>query len=336
MRFGEHELVLSNGQDIGQRSRQEDYFGFWTDSDDAPTCALVVVADGMGGLEGGDAASVLAVDAFVASMRDSDPADPVSERFQRAASIANTGVHEVARASGASVGSTLVALYLTHDDYQWISIGDSPLYLVREGQLRRLNRDHNLAERLADQLARGEITEQEAAAREEEHQYLTSNLGLEVIPEMDVAAPEPLRPGDRFVLASDGLSDTLSLERIEGLVAGDPEDTAERLVRAALEQARDNQDNITVASVAIDSPAPIGDTAPDGGGGGARLWPLSLLLLALVTVLLFVTDLFGPSGGQPASEAAAPASPEPPVAAAGPDDDAGALQLDAGVREGER
>ncbi len=253
MRLGEYDFILSNEQSIGRRSRQEDYFGTWMEERDEGTIesALLVVSDGMGGLDGGDAASVAALHRFIEIMRESDL--PIFERFQAAAVQANREVYEMAVEAGRDVGCTLVALYLTPNTYQWISIGDSVLYLGRGGALTRLNRDHNLGTQLDEQLAAGEITAAYAESRAAERSHLTSGLGLEEIPEMDISDPFPLEAGDGFVLATDGLTNTLQSEEIERIVVGgDRHDTAALLVRSVLEAGNEKQDNITVVALTVE------------------------------------------------------------------------------------
>jgi PPM family protein phosphatase len=154
--------------------------------------------------------------------------------------------------AGRDVGCTLVALYLTPETYQWISIGDSVLGLCREGVLTRLNRDHNLGNQLDEQLAAGEITEAYAESRESERSHLTSGLGLEEIPQMDISDPFALEAGDQFVLATDGLTNTLAHGDIEGiLLSGERDDMAGLLVRSALAAKNEKQDNITVVAVTV-------------------------------------------------------------------------------------
>jgi serine/threonine protein phosphatase PrpC len=260
VRFGKHTLVLSNEQDIGQRERQEDYFGFWADesSSEEIGSALLVVSDGMGGHDGGDAASVVALEAFITFFVESDL--PIFERLEMGAREANARVFELATGTGRDVGCTLVALYLTPETYQWISIGDSVLCRIRDGKLARLNRDHNLGNQLDAQLAEGIVTEEYAAGREAEREHLTSNLGLEAIPEIDITDPFPVLAGDQFVLASDGLSNTLSWDRMEQIAAtGEPDDTAGLLVQGALSEENPKQDNITVVTVAIVPSADVQD-----------------------------------------------------------------------------
>lgn len=252
MRLGEHEFIFSNEQHIGRRSRQEDYFGTWMEESDGGgiESALLVVSDGMGGLDGGDAASVAALHRFIDIMRGSDL--PIFERFQEAAVQANREVFAMAMEAGRDVGCTLVALYLTPDTYQWLSIGDSVLYLGRGGILTRLNRDHNLGTQMDEQLAAGEITEAYAESRRSERSHLTSGLGLEEIPQMDISDPFPLEAGDRFVLATDGLTNTLNNDEIQGIVlGGDSGDTAGLLVRSAIQAENEKQDNITVVALAV-------------------------------------------------------------------------------------
>ncbi len=288
MRFGKNILVLSNEQDVGQRDRQEDYFGFWFDENKRgdTVSSLIVLADGMGGLEGGDAASVIAINTFIDSMRNGDLSLPIAQQFEIAAQEANARVYEMADQAQKDIGSTLVALYLTPESYQWISIGDSLLFRFRNGKIERLNRDHNLGAQLDEQIEQGLITEDEAAQREDEREYLTSNLGLEEIPEMDLSISEPLLLNDRFVLSSDGLSNTLPLSRIEQIVMTcEPNDIAPQLVREAIQEQNPRQDNITIASVTIDKSSSISNKA--------SFWGLVVFVLAIL--IFIILNMIRPS-----------------------------------------
>ena len=300
MRFGNHKLVISNDQDVGLRERQEDYFGFWTTEDNRGRVltALLVLADGMGGLEGGDAASVVAVDTFIAAMRKSDPTKPVSTRFETAARMANAEVHGIAGRTRKGIGSTLVALYLTPDEYCWTSIGDSVLYRIRGGVIERLNEDHNLGARLDRQIQRGEITPREAAAREEERDYLTSNLGLEEIPEIELSSPTPLLPGDRFVLASDGLSDTLCMGKIKDIVSSSaPDGLSPKLVEAALGLGNPRQDNISIVTASIEHGASLQKISLLTAATLSLIAPLIYLILSAITDNAGETSPATPDGG---------------------------------------
>jgi len=131
-----------------------------------------------------------------------------------------------------------------------VSVGDSPLFLIREGALRRLNKVHSLATHLDFLAEVGEITAEGAAAHPGRH-VLTSALGTGEIEQIDCPdAPVALAPGDVVLAASDGLL-TLAEGEIARLVAAAPDasagELAEALLEAVAEARAEGQDNVSVA-----------------------------------------------------------------------------------------
>ncbi|MYK88913.1 MAG: SpoIIE family protein phosphatase, partial [Acidobacteria bacterium] len=139
-------LRRAGGQLIGAREAQEDEFGFIDGStlDPDGRHPVVIVADGMGGHAGGEMAGRLAVRAFVdAYGLDGAPADRLGAALDAANRSIDDAVRENLSLDG--MGATLVAATVTTDGLEWISVGDSPLYLYRAGRLKRLNEDHSMA-----------------------------------------------------------------------------------------------------------------------------------------------------------------------------------------------
>ncbi len=255
MKLGDLEILLSNHQALGARQRQEDYFAFHIRDDGRgnATSVLLVLTDGMGGHEGGDEASVLAVNAFTEAMDKGDPSMNLADRMILAARDANDAVHRYSQ--GGEMGSTLVALHLDHQRRQWVSVGDSPIFRITDSGIERLNRDHNMGARMDEQLAEGLITQDEADWKMADRKLLTSSLGMEELEEVDVSDPEPILAGETFILASDGLTDALPIDEILQIVfRSHPESIGENLVAEAIAKERLNQDNVTVLSINISSP----------------------------------------------------------------------------------
>lgn len=151
------------------------------------------------------------------------------------------GAASVARADGPASGTTLTAVRLEGSTAVLTHVGDGRVHLVREGYVSVLTRDHTL---VADLLDRGEITEDEAAAHP--HRLLLNRaLGLS---DPDVAR-EPLQPGDRLVLTTDGVHAVLSAEALSALLtaAPDPQATADAVARAV--EAAGAPDNHTIVVV---------------------------------------------------------------------------------------
>ncbi len=140
-----------NAQWIGARQEQEDAFdfaGFDARGQAGPEGVLEVVADGMGGLNKGLAASQGAVTAFLAAWAGQPPDLAVTEPLLGAITTANQAVHNLARATAGEgeVGTTLIAAAIHQGHLFWISAGDSRLYLYRaaDGSLTPCNEEHNL------------------------------------------------------------------------------------------------------------------------------------------------------------------------------------------------
>jgi len=205
---------------------------------------LMVVADGMGGHEGGELASRIAVER-IRTLYYSGGTSP-EHALSRAFQAANEEVLTCARRhpSLAGMGTTCTAV-VVRAGCAWLAhVGDSRLYLVRDGRAYRMTQDHSITMEL---VSRGLLTLAEAD-RHEERNVILRALGTHE--QLDVTtwrAPFPVRGGDRLVLCSDGLYESISDEEF-GQICVQHETSAracDALLRTALE--RDGSDNITVA-----------------------------------------------------------------------------------------
>ena len=202
---------------------------------------LFVVADGMGGAQAGEVASEIAVRQFEGGLPDGqEPGEALASLIQ----AANARIHEQARsdAQHAGMGTTTTAAYLTGDTVVVAHVGDSRCYLLRGGDLIRLTRDHSLVGEL---VARGKLTEEQAESHPQ-RSVITRALGPEAKVEVDVEA-FPARPGDVFLLCSDGLTSMVHEPQLKELLADRDrplEQTGRTLIAAANEAG--GRDNITV------------------------------------------------------------------------------------------
>jgi protein phosphatase len=202
---------------------------------------LFVVADGMGGAQAGEVASELAVRQFEGGVPDGrDPGEALVELIQ----AANARIHEQARRDSqrAGMGTTTTAAYLAGDTVVVAHVGDSRCYLLRDGDLIRLTRDHSLVEEL---VARGKLTEEQAESHPQ-RSVITRALGPEPSVEVDLEA-FPARAGDVFLLCSDGLTSMVHEQQLKALLADrgrSLEQTGRSLIAAANEAG--GRDNITV------------------------------------------------------------------------------------------
>ncbi len=225
---------------------------------------LFAVADGMGGAQAGEVASQLAVEAF----SDADSAvDPPEELLRQTIKDANQRIFNLAQgdASRSGMGTTLTAALLRGDEISFGHVGDSRAYVFREGSLKQITNDHSLVEELRRQ---GRLS-REQAADHPQRSVITRALGPE--PDVDVDTMTFRgRPGDVFLLCSDGLTTMLGDEDLIAILRreGDLEKKARWLVRAAND--RGGRDNITVVLFSLvgdadDADATEEHSAPDQG-----------------------------------------------------------------------
>jgi len=246
-----------NCQHIGARGSQQDAFGF-SDKDDLAFVAhggvLAVVADGMGGMANGGEASHLAVRVFLHAYMAKQADETVHTAMLRALDEANQAVITLSHQVGEeNVGTTLVAAVIHGDALHWVSVGDSRLYLWRNGQLTQLSEDHIYANDLDRDAASGNISREDAENHPERHS-LTSYLGLTPLDVMDHNLKSfPLLPRDRLLLCSDGLYAALEEIEIAPICDREVQQTAEELVALVLAKDRPGQDNLTVAILACES-----------------------------------------------------------------------------------
>lgn len=211
---------------------------------------LFVVADGMGGHAGGDVASAIALirvmesDKPYASAHDAEFALHAS--LIAANSLLAETVFEHPELTG--MGTTVSAILRSGDELAIAHIGDSRIYLLREGALTQITADHTFVQRLVDS---GRITPEEAAVHPRRSVLMRVLGDVDASPEIDTTIHDT-KPGDRWLLCSDGLSSYVSDEKIEVVLAGlaDIHEAADRLIRESLDQGA--PDNVTVVIVDID------------------------------------------------------------------------------------
>jgi protein phosphatase len=203
---------------------------------------IAVVADGMGGCQGGAVASALACETIVKSYFAG--ADAIPAALRAAFEVANAEIYQAAQAEPGlrGMGTTAVALAVSRGQGWLAYVGDSRLYLIRRGQIYRMSEDHSVVFEMVHQ---GLITREEARNHQDRN-VLSRALGSR--PQVDVSCwnePFPIQPGDRFLLCSDGLHDLVTDEKMLELAgSGDLRMATGRLVRCANENG--GYDNISV------------------------------------------------------------------------------------------
>ena len=213
---------------------------------------LAAVADGMGGEEQGEKASLMAVRALKPCSFGE-----ISSQAAAAVDEANREIcEEIENQGGRRMGSTLVSLYMDEGKAVCCNVGDSRAYLLREGKLSQLSVDHNKAGRMVEL---GVLTPEQASRHPSRHE-LTQHLGIfadEMVIEPAVSQTVELEDGDLFLLCSDGLTDMVSMEDLKAVLSGgvSPQEMAKELVRLAL--AGGGRDNVTVIVLQIREKEPV-------------------------------------------------------------------------------
>jgi PPM family protein phosphatase len=227
---------------------------------------LFVVADGMGGHAGGDIASAIAVKRIAeADRRYASPQE--AERALAAALLAaneriNDAVEDHPELTG--MGTTVSALLRVGDTVAIAHIGDSRIYLLREGELSQITNDHTFVQRLVET---GRITPEEAAVHPRRSVLMRVLGDIDQAPEVDTSILGTV-PGDRWMICSDGLSSYVSEDRILSVVAAAPSSAraAEALIEEALEHGA--PDNVTVIVIDVDA-GEVEDVPPTIVGSAA-------------------------------------------------------------------
>jgi protein phosphatase len=214
---------------------------------------VFVVADGMGGAQAGEVASRIAAEAFDREL-PAGPEDALREVFESA----NREIHEHAASdeSHAGMGTTLTAVIVApeRDEVAIGHVGDSRAYLLRDGKLERLTQDHSLVEELR---RKGQLTDQQA----EEHpqrSIITRALGPDAEVEPDLRTV-PARPGDVYLVCSDGLTTMIGEEQITKILLSST--SLDAAVRALVAEANraGGRDNITAVAFKLEE---VGAPAP--------------------------------------------------------------------------
>lgn len=253
--------------DIGRRERQEDALA--SDFPSGQPFGFVVLADGMGGHAAGDMASKIVVTEVFSELKlrssDVDQLEhSIGEVLKGAAHHANSCLgqyaHEHIKSEG--MGSTLLAPVLVEDRLYWVSVGDSPLYLFRDGSLTRLNENHALCSQI-DYLVSSGIMDREEAQSYPDQSCLTSVLIGGEIAQLDCpASPLMLKEGDILIAASDGLQ-FISEDQIEGVLRFQQKSTAEQIGAALTKEIQKlddpDQDNLSICVIKL---VPEAVTAP--------------------------------------------------------------------------
>ena len=266
-------------ESIGARSSQEDYSLFRAFKNQLGL--LIVLADGMGGHTSGEVASKNAVNAFDKTFH-SYPSESTALKLGASLSEANSQLTKLISSNPQldGMGCTLIGAYIDRVGIHWVSVGDSLLYLYRNGKLIRLNDDHSMAPLIEESLRSGKITREEAANYPNKNALRSAVMGND-LPLIDApGAPKKLFSGDIIVVASDGilsLSDGQIASHLNKFSDASAENIAKNLLQAVESQRKPNQDNTTIQIVKIPN---------SFGKGFAKNKTGYFLLISFITLLV--------------------------------------------------
>lgn len=233
--------------DIGKvRSENQDSVRF-VQEESLQALGILALCDGMGGAQAGSLASNIALGAFIdkvsKSLNDKKNTHTLADMAKDAAQYANTCVFARSASDRAceGMGTTLVAAVVKSRSCCIVNVGDSRAYLIREGEITQITRDHSFVEEM---VSRGSITREQARNHPRKN-VITRAIGAEPEVVCDVYTPT-FKKNDILLLCSDGLSNTLSDAEILELAARNKElsDIGNELVDLAL--SRGAPDNVTV------------------------------------------------------------------------------------------
>ena len=257
-------MKFSLAQDtrIGQRRQNQDRIAHWR----TPECVLLAVADGLGGHAYGEVAAQFAMDILGAAFqREARPkiADPSGFLF-RAFGAAHTAILQEAdkRRLDDTPRTVLVACIIQDGRACWTHVGDSRLYLLRDGRILQRTRDHTVVQQLIDE---GRIRE-EAVASHPERNRLLQCIGGYQAPRPDPASNMLLEKGDLLVLCSDGFWGPLTQRHMLQALLTKPLDKAvPELSVLAEARANGRSDNVSVLALAWHEEATTQDRTPVSG-----------------------------------------------------------------------
>ncbi len=267
---------------------------------------LFVVADGMGGHAGGDVASAIAIKRIMQADADFTSAQDAEAALQTAISAANSELAEIVivHPELGGMGTTVDAVAVVGDEIAIAHIGDSRIYLLRDGELSQITTDHTFVQRLVDS---GRITQEEAMVHPRRSVLMRVLGDVDSNPEIDTMVMGT-HPGDRWLLCSDGLSGVVENDAIQVTLAQElsPRQVGEQLVRKALDGGA--PDNVTVVIFDVSAePAPGAHTPVIVGSASRPLAyqndvPRRTGLLPSLRLHSGRATSSGPSHFEPASE----------------------------------
>ncbi len=238
-----NKITFGSISNRGARNYQEDSFGFSPigKKDLKNYGFTAVVADGMGGLSNGDKISSYVVFAYLEMLKQRDKEVPVHIYLSQALKTVNNNV----LASGIKGGSTAVAVTCLPSGIHWCTVGDSRVYLFRDGKLSALNEDSDYMNDLIDMVISGEITFEEVEENSKKDslaQYVGCKSGIS--PDVN-SRPFIPQNNDKLLLCSDGVYNALKPEELIESLGFEAFEAAQIIENRVVAKGYANQDNFT-------------------------------------------------------------------------------------------
>jgi len=242
-------IMTNQGQ---KRTNNEDYLSFYEPGDPKQIISdgnLYTVADGVGGEASGELASRYAAEKVVYDYFHNSQMPP-HQRLETSMTEANQDIQQfTSSASLSRMATTLVAAVIRHNRLTVANVGDSRAYLIRDGQVQQITQDHNL---VGEMERAGIISEQEAMDSNVKNRLMRS-IGGHPDFKVDIFLELDLKPGDRILLCTDGLTRYATRTDIINLSnQGTPQEVVQRMIRFAND--RGGADNISVVFIEIGEP----------------------------------------------------------------------------------
>lgn len=240
--------VVGKLHDIGKRKDQQDSFGV-SDAADLELYEkkglFAVVADGMGGLADGGLVSVEAVRTCLGMFYDELGSEDAADRLLKMAARVNRNVNRMLSGKAQRSGSTLVEALIYQGRLHFLTVGDSRIYLYRQGGLICLNRPHVYAEEIALEVLNGRSSLGQMET-DPQRKSLTSYIGAGEIKHLDRSEEGiMLLDGDKIMLASDGVFGTLTEQQMADALSSDAETAARQMNTMICAAQKAQQDNYT-------------------------------------------------------------------------------------------
>lgn len=207
---------------------------------------LALVCDGMGGMEGGEKASALAVQ-MLAEQFYEEPFENIPNFLRKMAYKMDEAVYRLQEnGKRLQAGTTVVAVIMDESRLHWLSVGDSRIYLHRGEEMICPVKEHNYGTLLKQMLSSGQIDQQVYQEEQKRASALISYLGLEGISRIEInTKPFMVESGDQILLCSDGLYRSVTNERIQELLesSGSQKEKVAQLLQEAQVNGKERQDN---------------------------------------------------------------------------------------------